>query len=74
MFGGHWSIASRDIKHLTCNVILQNHVIKGSSNFISGSSLWYVTASRYDIFSLSRYQADHLINGSSDYNDRNPSK
>ena len=55
-------------------MILQNHVIKGSSNFISGSSLWYVTTSRYNIFSLSRDQADYLINGSSDYNDRNPSK
>ena len=33
MCGGHWSRASRDIKYLTCQVTLQNHVIEGSSNF-----------------------------------------
>ena len=30
-------------KYLTCHVTLQNHVIDGSSNFISGSSSWYIT-------------------------------
>ena len=28
MFGGHWSSASGDIKHLTCHVNLQNHVTR----------------------------------------------
>ena len=43
MFGGHWSSASGDIEYLKCHVILQNDVIEGSSNFMSGSSSWYVT-------------------------------
>ena len=37
MFDGHWSGASRD-NYLTCHVSLQNHVIEGSRNFMSGSS------------------------------------
>ena len=43
LFGGHWSSASGDIKYLTCHVSLQNHVIEGSSNFLSGSFSWYIT-------------------------------
>ena len=43
MFDGHWSSESGDLKYLTCHVILQNHVIEGSSNFVSGSFLWYIT-------------------------------
>ena len=39
----HWSSASGDINYLTCHVALQNHVIEGSSNFMSGSSSWYMT-------------------------------
>ena len=40
MFGCHWSNANEDIKYLTCDVTLQNHVTEGSSNFISESSSW----------------------------------
>ena len=42
IFGVHWSSASGDIKCLTCHVTLQNHVIEGSSNFLSGSSFLYM--------------------------------
>ena len=44
MFGGHWSIAIGDRKYLMCHVTSQNPVIERSSNFISGSYSWYVTA------------------------------
>ena len=40
MFGGH---SENDIKHFICHVILQNHVIEGSCNFMNGSSSMYVT-------------------------------
>ena len=43
MFGVHWSSASRDIKHLICHMTSQKLLIEESSNFMSGSSLWYVT-------------------------------
>ena len=42
MFGGHWSSASEDIKFLICNMTLQDHMIQGSSNFMSVSSSWYI--------------------------------
>ena len=42
MFGGHWSSASEDIKFLIRNVTLQDHMIQGSSNFMSVSSSWYI--------------------------------
>ena len=42
MFDGHWSGASGD-NYLTCHVSLQNRVIEGSRNFMSGSSSWYIT-------------------------------
>ena len=35
MFDGHWSSAREDINNLICHVILQKHVIEGSSNFIT---------------------------------------
>ena len=38
-----WSIASRDIKYLICHMTSQNHVILGSSNFMSGRSSLHVT-------------------------------
>ena len=41
--GAHWSSVSRDIKYLLCHVTLQNHVIEGSFNFMSGSSSMNVT-------------------------------
>ena len=43
MFGEHCSNASGNIKYLTFHVTLQNHVIEGSTNFMSGSSSWYIT-------------------------------
>ena len=43
IFYGHWSSASGDTKYLTSHVTLQNHVIEGSSNFMSVSSSWYIT-------------------------------
>ena len=43
MFGSDWSSACKDIKYLICHVTSQNHVIDGSSNFVSWSSSWYVT-------------------------------
>ena len=42
-FDGNCSNSSGDKKYLTCYVILQNHVIEGSSNFMSGSSSWFTT-------------------------------
>ena len=42
MFGGYWCSASEDMKYLIYHVTSQNHVIKGSSNFLSGSCLWYL--------------------------------
>ena len=43
MFGGVWSSAHGDIKYLIFHVIPQNQVIEGSSNFMRGSFLCYVT-------------------------------
>ena len=43
MFGGYWSNASQDMKCLLCHVTSENHMIEGSSIFMSGNSLWYVT-------------------------------
>ena len=43
MFGSNSSNVSGDIKYLICQVTSQKHVIEGSSNFISGNPLWYVT-------------------------------
>ena len=43
IFDDHWSSAGGDIKYLTCHVTFQNHVVEGSSNFISESSSRYIT-------------------------------
>ena len=44
MLGGHWSSVSEDVKYITCHMtLLRNFVIEGSSNFMSGSSSWYIT-------------------------------
>ena len=32
------------MKYLMCHVTLKNQVIERSNNFMSGNSLWYVTA------------------------------
>ena len=42
MFGGDWSSAKVDLKYLICHVTSQNDVIDRSSNFMSGSSTWYI--------------------------------
>ena len=43
LLGGHWSSASADIKYLIFHVTPQNHVIKGSCNFMSWSSSLHAT-------------------------------
>ena len=45
MFGGHCSNESGDIKYLIFHENFENHVIEGSSNFMSESSSCYVTIS-----------------------------
>ena len=39
-FGGHRHFVSGDIMILVCHVILQDHVIKGSCDFMSWSPSW----------------------------------
>ena len=62
---GHRPCISRDITYLICHVNLQDHMIKGSCDFIEGSSSLYVTTLPglvgtsivvvgYNIFNLSR--------------------
>ena len=42
--GGYWLCESRDIKYFICHVIfLQNHMIEGSCNSMSGNSSLHVT-------------------------------
>ena len=43
MFGGHWSSASGNIKHLNCYMTSQNYVAEESCNFMSESFLLCVT-------------------------------
>ena len=45
MFSGHWfcDIIRREIINSNCRVTSPDHVIKGSRDFIVGSSLYYVT-------------------------------
>ena len=43
MLGGQWFIVIGGVKYLICHVTSQKNVIEGSSNFMSGSSSWYVT-------------------------------
>ena len=43
MHGGHCFIATGNIEYWICHVTSQNHVIEGSSNFMSDSFSWYVT-------------------------------
>ena len=73
MFSGHWSSTSGDIKYLIREVTSQKHVIEGSSNFMSGSSLWYVNTlpnwvainSRDIMFSIYHViKQNHVIKGS----------
>ena len=62
---------------------LLNHVIEGSSNFMSGSSSCFANALPIlvavcivvvDVFVLPRDQEDHIIKGSSDCNNRSLSR
>ena len=41
MFGGHWSTVIGDMKYLIYHLTSQNHMIEGSSNFMSGSPSGY---------------------------------
>ena len=43
MFHGDWSSASGDITYLACHVTLQNQVVDGLSDAMSGSTAWYIT-------------------------------
>ena len=43
IFGDIWSTASEDTKYLIYHVTSQNHMTKESCNFMSWSSLFYVT-------------------------------
>ena len=43
MFGDPWSSSNGDINYFICHVTSQKHVIEGSSNFLSWSSLCHVT-------------------------------
>ena len=42
MFSSYWSSANVDIMYLICQVTLQDHMIEGSFDFISGCSSLYV--------------------------------
>ena len=41
-FGVHKQSGRRDIMIFVCDVTLQDHVIKGSCDFIDGSTFWQV--------------------------------
>ena len=76
--------AGEDITDLGCHVTLQNHVIKGSSNFMGGSSLWYITTLAslvaigivlIEMFLVCYViKQDHVIKGSGGYNNKSPSR
>ena len=42
-FGGHSHFVSAVKMNSVCHVILQNHAIKVSCDFVGGSPLWQVT-------------------------------
>lgn len=42
-FHGHGACSNWDIKYLICHVALQDYVIKGSSDFMEGSSSLHIT-------------------------------
>ena len=74
IFGDHWSSESDDMKYLTCHVTSQNHMTDQSSNFMSGSSSWYVTSLQFGghrycnirdkMFLVCRViEQDHIIKG-----------
>ena len=43
MFDGNSSSSSGDIKYLNLKLLIKTTWFEGSSNFMSGSSSWYVT-------------------------------
>ena len=79
-FNGQRPCSSRDITYLICHVTLQDHVIKGSCDFMEGSSSLYVTTMLclvainivvVEIFSIYNVTSrDHVFKGSCDYMDR----
>ena len=44
MYGGHWSSRKVDISYSICHVTSQDLIIKGSCNFMDGSSSLNVTS------------------------------
>ena len=84
MFGGQWSIANRDVKYLIYHVTSQKYVTEGSSNFMAGSSSWYVATlptlvaigiAVVEMFLVCHMiKQDHVIKGSGDHNDTALSK
>ena len=42
-FGGHSHSGSGVIRNLVCHVILQDHVVTRSCDFVGESPSWYVT-------------------------------
>ena len=86
MLSGDWSSASGDMKYLICQVTSQKLVKERSRNFMSRSSLWYVTnlpgllaiyiyyTSRNMFLVCQVIKQDHLIKESSDYKNRDPKR
>ena len=84
MFGGQWSIANRDVKYLIYHVTSQKYVTEGSSNFMAGSSSWYVATlpslvaigiAVVGMFLVCHMiKQDHVIKGSGNYSDTAPSR
>ena len=81
IFDNYWFSSSGDVKHLTCHVNLQNHdhVIEGSSNFMSWSfslcittllSLVVIGIVIVEIFLVCHLiKQDHVMKGSCDFMD-----
>ena len=81
VFGGFWPTAIGDVEYLICHLTSRNHVIQGSSNFMSESFSWYVTTLRSleaicivvvdKTLVFHVIQQGHVVKWSDDYNDRN---
>ena len=75
--GSHWSSVSGYIKYLLSQMTSQNHVIEESSNFMSWSSLRYVTTTWSSLLAIGIVEVEtflvcqvikqgHMIKGSGD--------